>query len=81
MDDNKKGRPVKAGNSKRIRRAFHAVCVLLLAAELFLDKHGHLECEEWFGFHAWYGFAACVALVLIARGLRMILGRKEAYYD
>ena len=81
MDEKKKSRPDKPGNSKKILMALYAVCVLLLAVDLFLEKYGHFEVEEWIGFHAWYGFAACVVLVLAARGLRVILGRKEDYYD
>lgn len=81
MDDNRKSRPDKPGNSKKIHLAFYAVCVLLMAVDLFLEKHGHFAVEEWIGFHAWYGFAACVVFVLAARGLRVILGRKEDYYD
>ncbi|MCE2438102.1 MAG: hypothetical protein J4F39_01610 [Candidatus Latescibacteria bacterium] len=81
MDDNRKGRPDKAGNVVKCQRALYAACALLLAADLVIVRHGHIAAEEWFGFHAWYGFAACVALVLIAQGLRMILGRKEDYYD
>jgi hypothetical protein len=33
------------------------------------------------GFYAFYGFVACVLLVLIAKQMRKVLMRKEDYYD
>ena len=33
------------------------------------------------GFYAFYGFVACVLLVLAAREMRKILMRREDYYD
>lgn len=81
MEEHGKKRPDKGGNAKTIHRALYAVCALLLAVDLVMDRHGHFAAEEWFGFYGWYGFIACVALVLIAGGLRVVLGRKEDYYD
>ena len=81
MDDKVKSRPDKAGNAKTIHRALYAVCAILLVVDLVMVRHGHFTAEAWFGFYGWYGFIACVALVLIARGLRVVLGRKEDYYD
>ena len=34
-----------------------------------------------FGFHAVYGFVACVVLVLAAKQLRRVLMRDENYYE
>ncbi len=81
MDEKKKSRPDKPGNSKKIHLALYAVCVILIVVDLVMARHGHFTAEAWLGFYGWYGFAACVALVLIARGLRVVLGRKEGYYD
>ena len=33
------------------------------------------------GFYGFYGFVSCVGLVLLAKQIRKILGRKENYYD
>ena len=81
MDERKKNRPDKPGNSRKIHLAFYAVCAILLVVDLVMVRHGHFTAEEWLGFYGWYGFAACVVLVLAARGLRVILGRKDDYYD
>ena len=81
MEDKKKNWLEEAGNVKLIRRALYAICALLLVVDLFVHKHPHIVAEEWFGFYGLYGFVACVVLVLAARGLRVILGRREDYYD
>jgi hypothetical protein len=58
-----------------------ALCALLFVAEPFVHKHGELAVEEWFGFHGIFGFVACVALVIAAKGLRRLLMRPEDYYE
>ena len=66
------------------RKAFIVVVVigaLSVLVDLTYEKHGHMPIENWSGFHAWYGFVSCVALVFAARGLRRILMRDEHYYD
>ena len=55
---------------------FGAVLILSVIADFFVDRHG-----TSFGFNAWYGFLACVVLVLLAKGLGLYLQRRETYYD
>lgn len=43
-------------------------------------KHGHYAFEKVPTFHALYGFAGCVLLVLAARVLRLVVMRDEDYY-
>jgi hypothetical protein len=68
-------------NVDRVYWSVWALCALLLLAEPFVHKHGDFAFENWFGFHGWYGFVACVGLVLAAKGLRVLLGRREDYYE
>ena len=68
-------------NVDRLVRAFYAVCAALIAIDVFVPKHGPFSIEHWFGFYGWFGFIACVALVLIAKQLRRVLMRPEDYYD
>jgi len=69
-------------NVRRFRTGFFIVCGLLLLPDLFIHKHGDYKWEEWPGFHAAFGFVACVVLVLVAKYiLRPIVERKEDYYD
>ena len=49
--------------------------------DFFLEKHEDVELAATIGFYALYGFIACVALVLTAKGLRRILMRPEDYYE
>jgi len=66
---------------KWIIRLLVISCIGLAVADLFVHKHSHFPFEDWFSFYAVYGFVGCVGLVLAAKGLRVLLMRKEDYYD
>lgn len=68
-------------NVDRIVHVLYAVCALLVVIDILVPKHGPFAIEHWFGFYAFYGFIACVGLVIAAKGLRVILMRPEDYYD
>ena len=68
-------------NVRKIVIALVVICALLVLADFFYHKHVHFNFEGWFGFFAWYGFFMCVALVLAAKVMRIILMRRENYYD
>ena len=68
-------------NVDKVVYALGAVCVLLVAADLFYDKGGHYDFEKVIGFHAMYGFASYVGLVLVAKQLRRVLMRPEDHYE
>ena len=68
-------------NVKRVIYALFAVCAITFIADFFVHRHVDHPWEGLFGFHAIYGFVACVVLVLIAREMRKILMRREEYYD
>ena len=65
----------------KIIRAVAVICLVVVAADFFYEKHGHYSWEEWPGFYALFGFISCVVLVIAAKGLRKILMRDEDYYD
>jgi hypothetical protein len=54
---------------------------VLLVIDFFIPKHGHFPWEDAWGFYAAYGFIGCVALIFIAKGLRLLVKRREGYYD
>lgn len=56
-------------------------CVFLFLFDAFYVKHPHFDVENLFGFYGIYGFFVCIALVLLAKALRVILMRPEDYYD
>lgn len=68
-------------NVDKVYWSVWVLCGLLFAAEPLVHKHGEFAFEDWFGFHGLYGFVACVALVIAAKGLRVLLKRPEDYYD
>ena len=55
-----------------------AVTVLL---QLVIKIKGYFGVDGWFGFGAIFGFLCCVAMVLVAKGLGVLLKRSEDYYD
>ena len=61
----------------RVLQGVGALCVMLVAADFLFERHGPLAFENWIGFQAAFGFAACVALVWLAGPLRRWLGRAE----
>lgn len=68
-------------NVTRIVWTLFGVCVLLLVADVFLEKHGVFAIEHVFGFYVIFGFVAYVALIFLAKGLRAIVMRPEDYYE
>ena len=66
---------------RRIVWGLVSACLLVVAADLFYQKHAHYGFERWLGFDAVFGFVSCVFLVLAAKRLRRILKRSEDYYD
>lgn len=52
----------------------------LTALDLVIHKHSHFKFEDWFGFGSFYGFIACVVLVVGSKVLGAFLKRKDTYY-
>ncbi len=71
--------------SPRTARLLWAVFVAMLAAsvlaELLVRRHGLFGIDETFAFNAWYGFGACVVLILGAKLIGYALKRRDTYYD
>jgi hypothetical protein len=68
-------------NRKKFRGYFYLLLIVLVIADFFVSKHGHFSWEAAPMFFAVYGFISCVSLIFIAKALRMIVKRKENYYD
>lgn len=77
--------PSRSPQGNRYARAvFWAMliaCVLLLAVDPLVHKHGEFAFEEWFGFHALFGLAAGALVVVLARLLRVAVERPEDFHD
>ncbi len=59
----------------------YVVLALTVIAELFIHLHPHFKIEAIFAFHAWYGFLACVGMVVFAKLLGYLIKRRDDYYD
>lgn len=70
-----------AANVTKLYRGLWVVCLALIAVDLFVYRHEDFTFATLHGFHGLYGFVACVALVLAAKGLRRVVMRDEDYYD
>ena len=70
-----------AKTRSQLRKYFYVSLVILLVLDLFIPKHGHFALENAPSFYAVYGFIACVSLIFVAKLLRLLVKRKEDYYD
>lgn len=68
-------------NQQRVRRYFYFALIILLLADPFIARHVHFPWERVPAFYAVYGFIACVSLIFMAKLLRLLVKRKEDYYD
>lgn len=58
-----------------------ALLAAFVAAGALVHGHAYFGIDGTFGFNAWFGFAACAAMVVVAKALGVALKRKETYYD
>jgi len=71
----------KPENVKRFLTVFYVSLIVLLIIDFFILKHADFPFEGMPDFFAVYGFVSCVALIFIAKILRLIIKRNEKYYD
>jgi len=67
-------------NVRRVVRILIGICIALVSIDFIYHRHVVHPWEAIWGFYAIYGFAACVALVLIAKEIRKLVMRSEDYY-
>jgi hypothetical protein len=72
---------VRPETIRRLWIAFIAVLALTVAADFFVDHHGETGITGTLGFYAWYGFIACVVMIVVSRLLGIFLKRPANYYD
>lgn len=71
----------KPENTTKVLWIFHVLCVGLLVIDVFYHRHTMHAWEDLWGFYAFYGFVACVLLVLVAKQLRKLVMVGERYYS
>lgn len=65
---------------RRLWIVFAAILVLTVGAEFLIHIKGYFGYDDWPAFGAVFGFGACVAMVLLAKGLGLLLKRRDDYY-
>jgi len=65
---------------QRLWWIFGVILALTVVAQFFIPIKGKFALESTFGFAAWFGFFACVAMVLVAKALGWWLKRPENHY-
>ena len=72
---------VRSTTIKLLWQIFIAVLVITVIIGLFVESHGHFHLDGSFAFYAWYGFTACIIIIVCAKLLGRILHRQDSYYD
>ena len=72
--------PRRPRTIRKLWWGLYAVLAVTLAAELAVEHHDAFRVDGTFGFNAWYGFATCVAMVLGAKALGVLIKRSDNYY-
>ena len=62
-------------------RVLLGIAVLLVVLEFIIHRHGEIALQDIPLFPALYGFVAFVFIVYAGRGLRLLIMRREDYYD
>lgn len=70
----------RPGTVRKLWAIFIAVLVATVLAELFIEHESHFGIDGTFAFHAWFGFLACVVLIVVAKLLGLALKRPDTYY-
>jgi len=70
----------KPANIKLLWRIFLALLALTVVAEFFVPLKPHFAVEALPAFYAAYGFFTCVAMILAAKAIGLLLKRPETYY-
>ena len=86
IEDPKKHWLYRRGNRPKLWALLIAILLISLSGEFFVSHYSFfsdkgIDIETSFGFHAWYGFATCAAMVAAAKVLGIFLKRRDTYYD
>ena len=71
---------VRPESIRLLWRIFWGVLALTVIAQLWIKIKGYAGIDGWIGFGAAYGFLCCLAMVLAAKALGVVLKRDENYY-
>ena len=72
---------LRKDNIRKLWIIFIAILAMTVIAGLFVHQHQSFGIEDSFGFFAWYGFVACVGMIVFAKLLGLFIKRPEDYYE
>jgi hypothetical protein len=75
-----KKRNQKANLIKTLWIFFAIILFLVASAELLMHRHPHFAIDAIPLFEAWFGFGACVVIVLVSKLLGFLVKAPESYY-
>lgn len=81
--DVRKVRPVKPGTAQKKVwwSLFVSVLAIILAFDFYMHPHAYFGVDGSRFFYAWFGFAACIAIIVVSKSLGFFLSRPDSYYD
>lgn len=68
-------------NVNKVVYTLYGICAVLVCLDFFYHKHPHFGFESWWGFYAFYGLIGSISLVMLSKAMRIVLKRREDYYD
>ena len=72
---------VRPRTIRRLWIGFALILAALVLADRFIHPHPAFGVDGSFGFYAWYGLFTCMAMVLFAKALGVLLKRRDDYYE
>jgi hypothetical protein len=72
---------VRESTIRRLWIVFAVTLAATVVADFFVTYHSYFVIDGTFGFGAWFGFASCVGLIVLARLLGSLLKRSDQYYE
>ena len=72
---------LKKENIKKLWVCSIVLLVILVLVQLIFPIKGHFEVESWIGFGAWFGFIACILMILFSKILGLVVKKPEDYYE
>ncbi|MDX1625841.1 MAG: hypothetical protein R3323_04960 [Wenzhouxiangellaceae bacterium] len=71
---------VRPTTIRRLWWIFGAILAGTVLAQIFVHVHAYFSVDGWLGFYALYGFLSCVAMVVVAKLMGLVLKRPDDYY-
>ncbi|MEX1031790.1 MAG: hypothetical protein WDZ30_00375 [Cellvibrionaceae bacterium] len=72
---------VRPATIRKLWIGFSIILGLTLFAQFFVHIHDYFFVDGTPGFYAAFGFFSCVAMVVVAKLLGLLLKRPDTFYD